>query len=153
MKYRLKDKELQRKLDEISGGDFSPRLQDAWSTNEGRSVATFRFGDDLRCLSGLKFCATFYEDEIEAIPEYDPTKWNEWPEVEPPEGVLMRVEVKYRDRNLDTPEPQFWKIRERCCAIFNGSCWRHEDGSLILFQMDRLVRFRPWDDCDEGDKK
>lgn len=26
MKYRLKDRELQRKLDEISDGDFSARL-------------------------------------------------------------------------------------------------------------------------------
>ena len=28
MKYRLKDRELQKKLDEISGGDFSKRLNE-----------------------------------------------------------------------------------------------------------------------------
>lgn len=94
MKYRLKDRDLQRKLDEISDGDFSLRLQDAWSTNEGRSVATFHFGDErdddwiLR-----KFSATIYEDEIEEIPEYDPNKWNPYPEVTPPEHELLRVKI------------------------------------------------------------
>lgn len=160
MKYRLKDKYTQRLLDEISNGDFSVQLQkvsdDMLSSLTGPGVnfgGLARVVDDRFRNLAPRFSFRFHKDEVEEVPQYDPTKWNEWPEVEPPEGVLMRVEVKYRDRDLDTPEPQFWKIRERCCAIFNGSCWRHEDGSLILFQMDRLVRFRPWDDCDEGDKK
>ena len=132
MKYRLKDKKLQRKLDEISGGDFSPQLQDAWSTNEGRSVATFRFGEDLRCLSGHKFCATFYKDEIEEIPEYDPNRWNEWPGVEPPEGVDMRVEVLSKDG----------KVIFKGASVFDTDAWNIGGH----WYDDRRVRFRPWDD-------
>lgn len=145
MKYRLKDKELQRKLDEISGGDFSPRLQDVWSTNEGRSVATFGFGDELRDdLILRKFRATFYEDEIEAIPEYDPNRWNEWPSVEPPEKTLLRIEVITERIGEGTPEPSGGKVRCRGCATYSHGFWML--GEKITVKPRETVRFRPWDD-------
>lgn len=39
MKYRLKDRELQKKLDEISGGDFSRQLE----SNEKRICTDLEF--------------------------------------------------------------------------------------------------------------
>ena len=39
MKYRLKDRELQKKLDEISGGDFSRQLE----SNEKRICTDLKF--------------------------------------------------------------------------------------------------------------
>lgn len=39
MKYRLKDRELQKKLDELSGGDFSRQL----ASNEKRIFADLKF--------------------------------------------------------------------------------------------------------------
>lgn len=39
MKYRLKDRELQKKLDEISGGDFSRQLE----SNKKRIFAELNF--------------------------------------------------------------------------------------------------------------
>ena len=35
MKYRLKDRALQKRLDAISGGDFSQRLQDPAKSEKG----------------------------------------------------------------------------------------------------------------------
>lgn len=152
MKYRLKDRDLQKKLDEISGGDFSPRLQDVWSTNEGRSVATFDFGDYPRDDSiWRKFTATICEDEIEAIPEYDPTRWNKWPIVEPPEKTLLRIEIITERFGEGTPEPSGGKVRCRGCATYSHGFWML--GEKITVKPRETVRFRPWDDCDEGDKK
>lgn len=91
MQYRLKDHELQRKLDEISDGDFSARLhkereliKDSFQ-NEPR-LHVLWFGE------GSQFSAALYADMLEEVREYDPHGWNDFPEVEPPEGVWMRVE-------------------------------------------------------------
>lgn len=140
MKFRLKDRDLQRKLDEISGGDFSPRLQDVWSKNEGRSVATFSFGDErdddviLR-----KFSVTIYEDEIVAVPEYAPRAWNKFPEVTPPREQDMRVEMG-----------------EGCgyMAWWDGYNWRtgshHYQKASYL---ENVKRFRPRVDPNEENKE
>lgn len=50
MKYRLKDKELQRKLDEISDGDFSRQLE----VNRGHVVMGIEYSE----LATLWFCKT-----------------------------------------------------------------------------------------------
>lgn len=149
MKYRLKDRALQKKLDEISGGDFSPRLQDVWSTNEGRSVATFDFGDYPRDDSiWRKFTATICEDEIEAIPEYDPTRWNVWPDVEPPCDVLLRIECYYEDDEPDeNGQPN---IRYRGCLKYS----KDYGFGLMLNQSEKpqRIRFRPWIGPEEDSK-
>ena len=144
-KYRLKDRALQKKLDEISGGDFSQKLQEKTPYQLTHTFVEVGFSRE-KGKNTRWFTATFRPDEIEEVPTYDPTRWNAWPDVEPPKGVLMRVEVKYRDRDLETPEPTFGKVRERTCARFTGEYWIRSDGSSILFQMDEIVRFRPWEE-------
>ncbi len=155
MKYRLKDKALQAKLDRLTDGEFSENLNiDGFGDGKhtlifcGESVDGLSVKTDIGGFpsQARRMTFTFCTDEIEEVPTYDPTRWNAWPDVEPPKGVLMRVEVKYRDRDLDTPEPTFGKVRERTCARFTGEYWIRSDGSSILFQMDEIVRFRPWDD-------
>lgn len=144
MKYRLKNQELQKKLDEISDGDFSLRLQDAWSTNEGRSVATFHFGDERDDDWTLrKFSATIYEDEIEEIPEYDPNKWNPYPEVTPPQGAMMRI--KYHDVTSEDRKV------ERGFAIFDCGQWVNDSGypKFPNNPQNYVVWFRPWIGPDE----
>ena len=91
MKYRLKDRELQRKLDEISDGDFSARL------HKERELIKDSFQKEPRLHvlwfgEGSQFSAALYADMLEEVQEYDPHAWNSFPEVEPPEGVWMRVE-------------------------------------------------------------
>ena len=92
MKYRLKDRELQRKLDELSDGDFSARL------HKERELIKDSFKKEPRLHvlwfgEGSQFSAALYADMLEEVREYDPHKWNEYPEVTPPEGVWMRCET------------------------------------------------------------
>lgn len=133
MKYRLKDRELQKKLDEISGGDFSVRLND-----EGKIDRSIKI-----CFCLMDFDAHFdyevFPDMVEEVQDYNPKAWNKFPEVEPPEGVLMRVE---RSDGYKT------------CAYFkhfeDGSDWMHSNNLCMPKAMsDLIVRFRPWDDEDE----
>ena len=133
MAYRLKDRELQRKLDEISNGDFSLKLQEKPESPLSPDFVEVGFsrekGKVVRC-----FTATFRFDDIEEVPEYDPTKWNPFPEVTPPEGPLMRLE--YSD--------QIGAKRKVCATYFNGE-WISFDGFKIE---PRNARFRPWEDLE-----
>lgn len=139
-KYRLKDQELQKKLDEISDGDFSRQIEGNLQNIKGRGTtdADYRlfFGE----LSGRyeianRFSMLLYEHEIEVFEEYDPNDWNNFPEVTPPEGVLMRVETK-TGRNFCG----YYHIYEE------GGCWCYNDGILCPKAISESVtRFRPWE--------
>ena len=67
MKYRLKDRALQKKLDEISGGDFSERLQEGVS--KIAPVVVFSFGESPYPESKFRFMVSFRHDEIEQVEE------------------------------------------------------------------------------------
>lgn len=67
MKYRLKDKELQKKLDEISNGDFSERLQEGVS--KIAPVVVFSFGESPYPESKHRYMVSFRHDEIEQVEE------------------------------------------------------------------------------------
>lgn len=75
MKYRLKCRYTQKRLDEISGGDFTKQLQTYMCTSGDAHFVTVPFGyfttnEPFR----RQFSATFSRDDIEAIPAiYDPT--------------------------------------------------------------------------------
>lgn len=92
MKFRLKDKELQKKLDELSNGDFSKKLEtEAQRKFVGvlnREIVSVYYGD-FDALAN-RFSAIFEVDEVEWIQEYNPRAWNEWPNVEPPKNTPMR---------------------------------------------------------------
>lgn len=153
MKFRLKDKELQKKLDELSNGDFSKKLENEAQRKFvgvlNREIVSVYYGD-FDALAN-RFSAIFEVDEVEEVLEYNPFWWNEWPTVEPPKGVPMRLEIRY------------WKATERRYCVTNRECawfdgignWMSNDGGNIeerLFK-DREVRFRPWDEPDEEDKE
>lgn len=112
MKYKLKDAKLQRKLDEISGGDFSESL-DRWG------------------VCGGPFAIIIHPEVLELKDGYDPNDWNNYPEVTPPEGVLMRVEC---ENNMHT------------ALIFKDGAWQFESkepfkGFTARF---KVKRYRPW---------
>lgn len=136
MKYRLKDRELQWKLDEISDGDFSARL------HKERELIKDSFQKEPRLHvlwfgEGSQFSAALYADMLEEVREYDPHGWNDFPEVEPPEGVWMRVE---------------WRegvVHHRAVARYE--VWG--GGKEFLWVSDKRIirevdRFRPRDDPD-----
>ena len=136
MKYRLKDRELQRKLDELSDGDFSARL------HKERELIKDSFKKEPRLHvlwfgEGSQFSAALYADMLEEVREYDPHKWNNYPEVEPPEGVWMRVE--WRDgvvKHLAVARYEAWG---------GGKQFVWVSDKRIIREVDR---FRPRDDPD-----
>ena len=99
MKYRIKDHELQRKLDEATDGEFSRRLQNDRERMDGMIlIGCMGMIEDRRRhnhtkLQRMTLC--FATDEIEEVAEYDPHAWNKYPEVEPPKDVWMRCENVY----------------------------------------------------------
>lgn len=135
MNYRLKDKELQVQLDAISDGDFSRQLE----ANRGAVVMGIEYSEQ----ATLWFCKTggpllsieITPDMLEEVREYDPHKWNEYPEVTPPEGVWMRCET-----DVNAIEH---KIRH--IAKFDGREWRDYLSKQVV-----VHRFRPWDEDDEA---
>lgn len=136
MKYRLKNKELQRKLDEISGNDFSKNLNNEARRKFvgilGREIIQVYFGDFDAFAN--RFSVVFELDEVEEIREYDPRAWNKFPEVTPPKEQDMRVEVG-----------------EGCgyMAWWDGFNWRtgnhHYEKAYFL---ENVKRFRTWDEGD-----
>lgn len=129
MRYRLKNRALQAALDKATNGAFSELLRDC----EGAEIE----------VNGVKL-----ELEAEEVKEFDPTKWNIWPGVEPPKGVPLRIEVRDADKVLDTPEHWIGKIRKKACACFDGYDWFYwpgvHFGAEIDIEKGEVVRFRPW---------
>lgn len=142
MTFRLKDRELQKKLDALSEvHQFSGCLQKACKRQfrDPFDYVRVEFGRTAT-LDGRsnEFTHVFFilKSDIEECKEYNPKAWNKFPEVEPPEGVLMRVE---RSDGYKT------------CAYFkhfeDGSDWMHTNNLCMPKAMsDLIVRFRPWDD-------
>lgn len=137
MKYRLKDKELQRKLDEISGGDFSKRLNDTadvWANNPDIVSIAWETGLGKQRL----FKVWIPRSDIEEIPQYDPHRWNRFPEVTPPQGAMMRI--KYHDVTSEDRKV------ERGFAIFDCGQWVNDSGypKFPNNPQNYVVWFRPW---------
>ena len=142
MRYRLKDRELQKKLDEATDGEFSRRLQNDRERMDGMiRIGCMGMIEDRRRhhhtkIQRMTLC--FAPDEIEEVAEYDPHGWNDFPEVEPPEGVLMRVEWR------EGVELRRGVARYVAWGDNKEFVWMGERG--ISRQVDR---FRPWDEEDE----
>ena len=127
-------------IDLLSDGDFSRQIEGNLQNIKGRGTtdADYRlfFGE----LPGRyeivnRFSMLLYEHEIEAIQEYNPKDWNNYPDVTPPEGVLMRVEFVYDG------------ILRRNCAIFENGAWyiAADRKALYDFTIDNVKRYRPWE--------
>lgn len=65
MTWKLKDRELQKKLEEISDGDFSERLQEGVS--KIAPVVVFCFGESPYPETKHRYMVSFRHDEIEQI--------------------------------------------------------------------------------------
>lgn len=153
MNYRLKDHELQRKLDEISNGAFSAQLElekDIISKRFNHSSHVIWFGRPFMSL-------TIQVGMLERVAEYDPHAWNRWPDVTPPANVPMRVK-KVRNGEVETfccrtwvPENDFdlqWR------KDFGGAWWVIHSGKPDEIDDDTwepgyTFLFRPWDEEDE----
>lgn len=130
MKYRLKDRELQKKLDEISNGGLSRMLgRLPYYTTQSSEPDFLHFSKNPHLMLEVT------SDMLESLREYNPHGWNSFPEVEPPEGVWMRCET-----DVNAIEH---KIRH--VAKFDGREWRDYLSKQVV-----VHRFRPWDEDDEA---
>lgn len=131
MRFRLKDRELQKKLDEISNGGLSRMLgRLPYYTTQSSEPDFLHFSKNPHLMLEVT------SDMLESLREYNPHGWNSFPEVEPPEGVLMRVECN----------------RMKTCLVFENGKWRYPSGeSFENYEFAFPVkRFRPWDEDDEA---
>ena len=133
-KYRLKDQELQKKLDDLSDGDFSRQLNEE-SLDGCSPDFTFRVRFGGQVGTCFRYSAVFRVDEIMIQEGYDPNAWNKFPEVTPPDGVLMRVETGGG---------------RKFCGYYHffaeGGCWCYEDGTVCPEAISKSVkRYRPWE--------
>lgn len=133
--YRLRDKERQEALEKAFPG-FAERLKYAYT--EEAFVKGENVGNALHVSSGASpyWTITFMPDEYTIVEEYDPKQWNPFPEFEPPDGVLMRVETR--------------DDKKKCAYFHNfsdGGCWCDPDGSAWPRAFsDAVILFRPWED-------
>ena len=132
-KYRLKDQELQKKLDEISGGSFTESLESI----KKPSCIVFQARN-----GGPAMSVNLTKQDIEQFLEYNPNDWNIWPEVAPPKDVYMRVELRTKGTDLDTPEPRLGKVYFQGCGYWDGREWIVL-GCHVL--PDSEVRYQPWE--------
>lgn len=131
MRFRLKDRELQKKLDEISNGGLSRMLgRLPYYTTQSSEPDFLHFSKNPHLMLEVT------SDMLESLRECNPHGWNSFPEVEPPEGVLMRVECN----------------QMKTCLVFENGKWRYPSGeSFENYEFAFPVkRFRPWDEDDEA---
>ena len=132
MAFRLKDKELQKKLEEIGGEQNVKKSISEYEENDfGGAVFAFSINDKFRITVGTT------KDEIEEVPEYNPHGWNNYPAVKPPENVWMRVELNNPDGSV---------FRDVARFVEDGGQYYWVD----QFKSDRadvqVARFRPWEE-------
>lgn len=123
--YRLRDRKLQQKLDELSHGAFSEMLKTMGRFLVEKPATNIQLGES-------RFTVTLFREDIEIAPEYDPNDWNAYPDVTPPEGVLMLVEC------IDEDDKTFKTCAEYVGDGYGAYYWRNE------YEIDVPVkRFRP----------
>lgn len=135
MKYRLKDRGLQKKLDEISKGDLS----DALEVCSAAVASALKRGKPTTIWFGVQplLSLEITPDMLEEVREYDPHKWNDFPEVEPPEDVWMRVERCVDGRT--------YHFAARYVPVGDSEDYEWLSEANLSIDVDR---FRPWDDPD-----
>lgn len=138
IRYELKDKERQAALEKALPV-FKKMLQHACENHrpeyfdEHKSVAVFYSTVDGTWGSG-EWMIELPTDDIEVIKEYDPNKWNNYPEVTPPEGVWMRCGGHDHSTGV-------WL---RAALVFDGKNWKDTRGDT--YWLGTVERFRPWDE-------
>lgn len=132
MTWHLKDRALEEKLNELVGNNqFTEALNRECTGIQSKKVIVVKFGENTGHVKGSFRC---YLDQSELMNVgYDPHQWNSYPEVTPPENVLMRVEC---DGNMHT------------ALIYKGNRWQFESGEDFhgFERIYKVKRFRPWED-------
>lgn len=130
MTWHLKDRELEKKLIK-SFPDFVQLLNDTANKDNADNDVTISLKD-----KGLVYGNFYFTyDDLVDVEEYNPYKWNRFPQVKPPRNVWMRLKI-FRV----TPHSQ---RTYRNVAIFLGGRWRYGKNYIDIREGDD-VYFRPW---------
>ena len=140
MPWHLKDRELEKKLNELTKGEFSRNLHqyddEHFSSFSGEILS---FTEDYCEYDGSagkganrqsQFLFFFNNDAIEEVPEYKAGGWNHWPETEPEECVLMEIK-------LDGDEDH------RSFNFFLNGIWYHSMGCTCIGLSSEEFSYRP----------
>lgn len=133
-KYKLKNKEQQAALEKAFPG-FDSDLQAACDDefDDEFDYVRVRLSHDGGILRGSRL--NIEKAAICAKEVYDHNKWNNYPEVTPPEKIWMRIEMLSQDGGIKTRDVAFYKAGRWCKFPL-------DNGEVILGRL----RFRPFDD-------
>lgn len=160
-RYELKDKDKQAKYLAVFP-DFLTALTNAMNHRDPETRwISVRSGE-------YEYSVNVYPEEVETFAEYNPHAWNNYPEVTPPEGVVMRLEITEApfDKGLEGHKAcATWLVRtfeilddDRKTKINTTEgrwylVWRDSEPDEMLetygFTPEEKIfkaRFRPWDD-------
>lgn len=128
MKYTLKNKKKLDLLMQLSA-DFEKALNEAVNAEPRNTAYFIEFGPNAKDGDQSSYVAFIDADEIAEV--YNPREWNAWPDVTPPAGIRMRVELS-----------DYTGIR----AEFGlHGRWLSDSGVDLEVGDVRVVRFRPWE--------
>ena len=136
MAWHLKDRELEKKLEEFTGGNFVNSLNQVIKSDgiDSEFVVRVGFGRKLLGDDDKDNCLLFGTDELEEVHEYNPNAWNEYPKVKPPYNVMMRIKMKNG------------YLRAGYLKKFpDGDSWVNPNGVLMCNAENAEIElFRPW---------
>lgn len=137
--YRLKDGERQEALRKALPRFDEMLWRDCYQQMKNDKEYVFvglPATDDVGDLVSL-WKVALRKSDIEIENPYNPNGWNDFPEVQPPEGVLMRTETE-GGRNFCGYFHTFPDgVGRWCCVCFTP---RH----MPLRETEKVRRFRPW---------
>lgn len=133
MKFKLKNQTQQAEIEE-KFPEFDKHLQKQCQKQMDDEtdfvLITFKPSENSRVVIAIP------KEEVLVTPEYNPDAWNDFPEVTPPEGILMRVETKTGGRFCATVKDGRWIVDTQI---------KDPEGGMILAEIDDVKRFRPWE--------
>lgn len=157
MTWHLKDRELEKKLNELSKGEFSKNLHqyddEHFASFCGEIISLTEdcgYEFDESAGKGVyrqsQFLFFFNNDAIEEVPEYNPNGWNDSRKVKPPEDIFLRVKVHYA-----VPEdPEKYTTDYGCLIYSHGGWYSVEDDKPYEYPIEirpvDWIEFRPWED-------
>lgn len=138
MKWHLKDRYLEKSLLKTDP-QFLEKLNKAYEVTLNESHVEGTDADievEIVLKKGVSYTANISTLILEKRPDYNPNTWNAYPDVDPPEGVMMQVIEDVGDGNSS-----------RTCGFFDNGIWVYEwNGQPSALCRGDVKFFRPWED-------
>lgn len=134
MKYRIKEYDIEKAVRGLfkTQEDFEAKLNLEIEKQKHSVYRIYRIAiePDL-CVLNSNCVVEILKSDVDEVVEYDPRKWNPYPQVKPPKEGWYRVE--HANKGAVIRRAMYWE----------GSNW------LDLFLERCNPRFKPWEDANE----